>query len=154
MSDKKIVIFQLHTEEYGIEIENVKEIVLMQEITSIPQASDLIEGIINLRGDIIPIVDLKNRFYQIKSESSNEDKRIIVVESEGKNVGIIADMVSEVITISSDMIEPPPFVISSANRKTGISGICKLEDKLVILLDLFQVFTSEEQKKLEEVNEG
>ena len=147
MAEKQYIIFQLHTEEYGIDIKYVQEIVLMQDVTKIPQASELIEGVIQLRGRIIPVVDLKKRFYGF-SGKTGEGSRIIIVDIDGQPVGIIAEEVWEVLLINENLIEPPPPIIKkSAN--SGIAGIAKIGNRLLILLDLTSVFTTEEKSLLE-----
>jgi len=147
MVEKQYVIFQLHTEEYGIDINYVQEIVLMQEITKIPQASELMEGVIQMRGRIIPVVDLKKRFYGL-SNDIEADRRIIIVDIGSQSVGIIADQVWEVLRIREDLIEPPPPLMGNLNS-SGVAGIGKLENRLLIILDLAGAFTAEEKSVLE-----
>lgn len=146
MADQQFVIFRLEHEEYGINIQQVKEIVLMQEITKYPQAGDFVEGIINLRSKIIPIIDVKKRFYAIPTVTS-ETSRIIVISCEGQVVGIIVDEVLEVIHLKESMIEPPPNIIQQMN--SGVIGVGKLENRLIILLDLAKTFSSNEVFQLQ-----
>lgn len=146
MAEQQFVIFRLHQEEYGINIQQVNEIVLMQDVTKYPQAADFIEGIINLRGKIIPIIDLKKRFYGLPQVSS-ENTRIIVINCGGQVLGIIVDEVLEVIHLKDSMIDPPPTFGNQSN--TGVKGIGKLERRLIILLDLSQAFSSFEVKQIQ-----
>jgi len=146
MAEQQFVIFRLHQEEYGIDIQEVNEILLMQEITKYPQADEFIEGIINLRGKIIPIIDIKKRFYGFPTEIG-DSTRIIVVSCQGQVFGIIADEVLEVLHLNEKMIEPPPNLMQQNGG--GVKGIGKLENRLVILLDLAQAFTSLEFAQLE-----
>lgn len=147
--DVQYVVFKIHTEEYGIEIGNVLEIVQMQEITKIPQSVDLIEGIINLRGQIIPIVDLKKRFYNLRTDVK-DSSRIIVVNAGDQVVGIIADEVSEVLRLGAEMIEAPPVLVKESSAGSGIKGVGKLENRLLILLDLTGAFNTNEISLLKE----
>ncbi|MDK2823634.1 MAG: purine-binding chemotaxis protein CheW [Clostridia bacterium] len=149
MADKQIVVFSLLNEEYGLEITSVQEIVRFQEITKIPEAPDFIKGIINLRGQVIPVIDLKQRFYNIKSEIT-EDTRIVVVKIGTKTIGIIADQVSEVLHIPEEAIEPTPALLNDFNQ-SGITGVGKLEDRLLILLDLEKTLSRDELKQINKV---
>jgi len=146
MADQQFVIFRLHQEEFGLTIQQVNEIVLMQEITKYPQAGDFIEGIINLRDKIIPIIDLKKRFYGLPSVPG-ETTRIIVINCGGQVLGIIVDEVLEVIHLKESMIEPPPTFVQQGS--TGVKGVGKLERRLIILLDLTEAFSSVEVSQLQ-----
>ena len=148
MADQQFVVFKLHTEEYGIDIKKVQEIVHMQEITKVPQCSQFVEGIINLRGRIIPVVDLKKRFYGAKTEIG-DNTRIIVIDLGNQVLGIIADEVSEVLQLAENMIDPPPSIIMQMSSGNGVKGIGKLEDRLLILLDLTKAFSLEEKEQIQ-----
>ncbi len=129
----QIVTFRLGDEEYGIDILKVQEINRMTEITLMPKAPFSVEGVINLRGKVIPVINLRKRFgLGIKEVDSQS--RIIVVDT-GSTVGLIVDSVSEVLRVSSDRIEPSPPITGSAGSEY-IMGIGKLDDKLIILLDI------------------
>jgi purine-binding chemotaxis protein CheW len=106
----------------------------MQEITKVPGAPDIVEGIINLRGNVIPVVDLRRRF-QLEVADRDRDNRIVVVDIGGQDIGVVVDAVTEVLRISSDSVEPPSSVITTADS-VYLLGIVKLEGRLVILLDL------------------
>lgn len=147
MSSQQCVIFKLHTEEYGVDIQQVQEIVLMQEITHYPQAGDFIEGIINLRGRVIPVIDLKKRFYGNET-AAGENTRIIVLDTGSQVVGIIVDEVMEVLQLNEDMIDPPPFIIAASKSGDGVKGIGKLDNRLLIILDLSMLFSNSEKGKL------
>ncbi len=152
MAEKKYVIFKLDNGEYGLDIKNVQEIIVLQEITKIPQSVDLIEGILNLRGKIIPIVDLKKKFYGIQTVLNDNNQAIIVNMGE-QDVGIIADDVTEVLSINDDAVEVlQGFMKQSTN--SGVMGMGKLKDRLVIFLDIAQVFSSLERNQLLTVNEA
>lgn len=129
----QIVTFKLDEEEYGVDILKVQEINRMTEITAMPKAPFSVEGVINLRGKVIPVINLRKRFgLDIKEIDSQS--RIIVVDI-GATVGLIVDSVSEVLRISSDTIEPPPPITGGIGSEY-IMGIGKLEDRLIILLDI------------------
>ncbi|MDX1964939.1 MAG: chemotaxis protein CheW [Pirellulales bacterium] len=130
----QIVSFQLADEEFGIEINKVREIILMGEITRVPQTPAYVKGLINLRSSVIPIVDLKLRFGLPEAEKSDET-RIVVVNVAGKTIGIIVDAVSEVLRISQNQIAPPPPTVAGLGRDYLV-GLAKLEDRLLILLDI------------------
>ena len=143
------VSFQLGNEEYGVEIVKVQEIIRMQDITRVPQMPDFIEGVINLRGNIIPIIDLRKRFALNVSEQTVET-RIVVVSVEGRMVGVVVDRVSEVLKFSERQIEPPPAVIAGIGREY-LRGIGKVGDRLIVLLDVDRILTGKEAGSLETV---
>ncbi|KJS22115.1 MAG: chemotaxis protein CheW [Clostridiaceae bacterium BRH_c20a] len=149
MADKQVVVFRILSEEYGLEISGIQEIVRYQDITRIPEAPLFIKGIVNLRGQVIPVVDLKRRFYQVDSQVT-EDTRIVVVKVDDKTIGIIADEVSEVLRIPEEAIEPTPTLLNSFNQ-SGIIGVGKLEGRLLILLDLENTLSSEELNEIKKV---
>lgn len=136
-----MVGFFLGDEQYGIEITKIQEIILLGEITQIPQVPDYIEGLINLRGSVIPIIDLRKRFG-LKIGAYTEDTRIIVVNIRTKTIGVIVDAVTQVIRISSSQIDPTPPTVA-AMGKEHIRGLAKLEDRLLILLDLEKILDGE-----------
>lgn len=148
-NEEQLVVCQLAEETYGINIANVREIITMQKITRVPKTPEFIEGIINLRGRILPVIDLRKRFGLVVSEYTRAT-RIIEVETGGKSVGIIVDGVSEVLRISRDWVEPPsPFIVSLDSEY--IRGVAKVEDRLIILLDLDKVLSPHEKAELERV---
>jgi purine-binding chemotaxis protein CheW len=138
-SEQQIVVFDLAGETFGADIHAVREIVRMQEITSIPQAPPAIEGVINLRGQVNPIMDLRKRFGLTAGEET-KDSRIVVVDIGEQEVGLIVDAVAEVNRIPADAIEPPSSVVTTAGS-AYISGIAKFENRMIILLDLAKVLS-------------
>ncbi|MDA8178040.1 MAG: chemotaxis protein CheW [Desulfobacteria bacterium] len=135
-ADKKViqlVTFRLGEEEYGVDILKVHEINRMMDITSVPNAPDCIEGVINLRGKVIPVINLRKKFGLPHRQADARSK--IVVVDVGKAAGIIVDSVSEVLRIASDVIEPPPPMTASIGSEY-ILGVGKLKDRLLILLDI------------------
>jgi len=138
----QLVSFRLGQEEYGIEITKVQEIILMGEITRLPQTPPYIKGLINLRSTVIPIVDLRLRFG-LPPQEATEETRIMVVNVRGKTIGIIVDAVNEVLRISKDQIAPPPPTVAGLGREY-LSGLVKLENRLLILLDIEKLFNGEQ----------
>lgn len=142
----QLVSFHVGEEEFGIDILRVKEIIRVLQITKVPNSPDYVEGVINLRGRVIPIIDLRVRLAVTKTDL-NTSSRIIVLEIGDKTVGFIVDSVSEVLRISKSLIEPPPSIVSNINTDY-ITAIVKLDDKLLILLDMEKVLTTEEKNGL------
>ena len=133
--EEQVVVLQLSGESYGIDIAKVQEIKTMSPITSMPRSPSFIEGVINLRGKITPIVNMHTRFGRPKADYS-KDTRIVVVDMEGTWVGLIVDSVSEVMRIHADSVEQPSQLVATVDADF-IRGIAKLGDeRLVILLDL------------------
>lgn len=141
--EKQLVIFELGIEHFGIDIASVEGINKILDITKVPQAPAYVEGIANLRGQVIPIVDLHKRFGMANSERTNE-ARIVVANVGSTKIGMIVSAVSEVLTIDDSIIEPPPSMVSNINS-TYIVGIANIDGRLIILLDLAKVLTIEEQ---------
>ncbi|PKK90962.1 MAG: chemotaxis protein CheW [Candidatus Wallbacteria bacterium HGW-Wallbacteria-1] len=139
----QFVGFRLGREEFGINIIQVQEIIRLQEITRIPGSPDFVRGIINLRGRVIPVVDLKSRFGVSDDEEQGLSPRIIITEVSGRRFGIIVDHVSEVIKILPDRIECAPDLTLSIDS-TYIMGVAKLDERLLILVDLEKMFSPEE----------
>jgi purine-binding chemotaxis protein CheW len=145
----QLVTFKLGTEEFGVDILKVQEINKMMNITKIPNAPAFIEGVINLRGKIIPIVDLRKRLG-FREKPYDKSTRIIVVELEGLVLGFIVDSVSEVLRIPGNTIEPPPSMVAGIESEY-IEGVGKLDDRLLILLELKKIFSSPERKDIENI---
>jgi purine-binding chemotaxis protein CheW len=130
----QLVTFCVNDEQYAVDILRVQEINRMLTITQVPQSPPGVEGVINLRGRIIPIMDLRIRFGMPKGERTDES-RIMVVESGGTIVGFIVDRVHEVLRISRTTVDPAP-AMSSTVESRYIDGVAKMDDRLIILLDL------------------
>ena len=144
--ERQLVVFDLADEAYGVDINAVDGIIRMQVITKVPRTLEFVEGVINLRGEVIPIVDMRKRFG-LRLTEETKDSRITVADMGGHKVGMIVDAVNEVLWITADSIEPPSSVITSADS-TYLMGIAKVEDRLIILLDLEQVFNDSETRSL------
>ncbi len=140
--DGKYLTFVLGEEEYGLEILKVREIIGLMEITSVPQTPDFIKGVINLRGKVIPVIDLRLKFGMAEVEPT-EETCVIVVDIVGSMMGILVDTVSEVLDIGANQIEPPPSFGSKVDADF-IMGMGKIKDKVKILLDIDRVLSTEE----------
>ncbi len=138
----QLVTFEIDGEEFAVEILAVQEINRMLQITSVPEAPDWIEGVINLRGRIITVVNLRHRFGLQDVERSS-DQRIVVIEVGERTIGFIVDRVNEVLRISRDIVEPAPDLINGKVQNEYISGVGMLDDRLLILLDLGRLFSDE-----------
>ncbi|HOJ63705.1 MAG TPA: chemotaxis protein CheW [Spirochaetota bacterium] len=147
-NERQLILFSLGKGSYGIPIENVFEIKKMEEITIVPKAPKFIEGVINLRGNVVPVVDLRKRFGMEKAEITKKTK-IIIVEIKKRQFGLIVDSVAEVVTLSNDQIEPSLPTVSGLKAEF-INGIGKLNDKLIIILDISRILQSSEDIKVEE----
>jgi len=140
------VVFELAGETYGVDINWVHEIIRMQPITKLPRTPHFIEGVINLRGRIIPVIDLRKRFG-LPAAAETQNSRIMVVEMAGVTVGMIVDSVSEVLRLPATSIEPPPPMMHGIDT-AYLQGVGKWEERLVILLDLEKVLHRGEQEQL------
>lgn len=151
MSSKnnQLIIFRLAEEEFGVEITKVQEIIHMKDLTQLPDSSGFMAGIINLRGDIISVIDLRRRFG-LKQEVT-KNTRIVIIEMNDQDVGLIVDAVSEVLRIEDNNIEDAPKKIVGI-KNDYLKGIGKVEDKIIILLDLDKLLTTEEKLKLEKAS--
>ena len=139
---QQLVTFRLGEEEYGVDILKVHEIDRMMDITEVPNAPSSIEGVINLRGKVIPVINLRRKFNLPEREADSRTK--IVVVDIGTSAGMIVDSVSEVLRISSDIIEPPPPMTAGVSSEY-IRGVGKLKDRLLILLDIEKLLGAEEK---------
>lgn len=142
----QLVSFNIGDEEFGVDILKVQEINRMVQVTRVPNAPEYVEGVINLRGKVIPIIDLRRRLH-MKDKQYDKDTRIIVVELEAKVIGFVVDSVNEVLRIKKNITEPPPKMVSGIDSDY-ITAIGKLEDRLLILLDLERILTHQEKREL------
>ncbi len=142
----QVVGFKLGDEEFVLDILKVQEIIKLVDITPVPNSPDFVEGVINLRGKVIPIVSLRKRFgFEDKGKDSRT--RIIVVEIDKKLVGFIVDHVTEVLRIPSSTIEPPPPLVSKIGSEY-LKGVGKLDERLLIVLDVDKILNSEEKNAI------
>ncbi len=149
VSEVQMVAFKLEKEEFAVNIHQVREVLKMSRVTPLPQSANYIEGVINLRGEVIPVVDLRKRF-ELPVGERGEQTRIIIVEIQNSNVGLIVDSVTEVLRFSSSAIQPPPARVAGT-RTDLIKGVGKVADRLLIILNLEKILTTEEVISLEEV---
>jgi purine-binding chemotaxis protein CheW len=147
--EQQLVVFQLGAELFGVEIAHVHEIIRMQTVTRVPRAPSFVEGVINLRGKVIPVVDLRRRFGLPAAEHTRTS-RIVVVDLSDQVVGIVVDGVSEVLRVSASVVEPPSPVVTGVDSEY-VQGIAKLPDRLVIMLDLDRVLARAERRALDVV---
>jgi purine-binding chemotaxis protein CheW len=142
MTDLKVIVFQLQDEEYGVPVEQVRSIEKVLHITRVPRTEGFVKGVINLRGVVTPIIDLRKRFG-IAEADYTENTRIIIIVLEDMEVGLIVDAANDVIDISKNSIEPPPDVVGAVEVEY-INGIAKLDKRLLILLNLEKVLNPED----------
>jgi purine-binding chemotaxis protein CheW len=147
---QQIVGFRVGKENFGVPIGIVHEIVRMMEITVVPDAPTFIEGVINLRGKIIPVVDLRKRFSEQPQESRRN--RILVAEIDSHLVGLVVDSASEVLKLNSEAIEPPPSIFEHGDLNY-VTGVGKLNGKLVILIDLAKIMQMGELRRISDFAE-
>jgi purine-binding chemotaxis protein CheW len=145
----QLVTFDVAGEEFAVDILAVREINRMMTLTRVPNSPPEVEGVINLRGKIIPVIDLRRRFGLTQSDHS-QDSRIVVVEVNERVVGFIVDRVHEVLRIQKSIVEPAPEMVCSIDSDF-IAGVGKLEDRLVILLDVAKLFADGIMRKLDQV---
>jgi purine-binding chemotaxis protein CheW len=150
--DIQVVGFRVGKEHFGVPIELVHEIVRIMEVTSVPDAPDFIEGVINLRGKIIPVIDLRKRFGE-KTITASKKNRILVAEIMGKIVGLVVDAASEVVKIPPSDIEPPPNVFGES-EVNYVTGVGKIGNKLIILVDLGKIMQRGDLRRITELAEA
>lgn len=143
----KVIVFRLKDEEYGVEVSQVKSIEKLEHITRVPRTPKFVKGVINLRGVVTPIIDLRSRFA-LDEETYSESTRIIIVAVSELEVGLIVDAANDVIDIPVSSIEPPPEVVGGVEA-AYLRGVAKLEKRLLILLNLDKVLNTEEIKQLD-----
>lgn len=151
MEERQLVVFRLHNEEFGVEITDVREIVKPRHITRLPHVADYIEGVTNLRGEVIPVISLRKRFG-LEHQEETQDTRIIMLEVNNSMVGFIVDAVTETLRLPEDAIEPPPSSIAGL-RADYLAGVGKIDDRLLILLDVDKILTTDEKIQLQTLQE-
>lgn len=151
MNVSKVVIFKIQNEEYAADIMQIERILDYTEPTKIPEAPPFVKGIIKYQDRILPIIDLKTRMHLSQNNDGNEPK-IIVVKSDNKYIGLIVDMVSEVIDISTESIEETPEIIQCILNKY-VYGIVKFNNRIIILLDTNKIITIEEMLQLSSLSQ-
>jgi purine-binding chemotaxis protein CheW len=144
IEEEHLVTFKIDTEEYGIKIQNVQEINRMTEVTRIPRAPHYIDGIVNLRGNIIPVLDLR-KFFGLEEKEITDATRIIIVDSGGVKTGIVVDAVSEVLRFDRSLIELPPDILSNGVERDYVEGIGKLDNgnRMILILNLEKILSEQ-----------
>ena len=146
---QQMIIFKVGDEEFAVDIMFVKEVVMLREITPVPETASFVEGVMNLRGLLVPVVDLRKRL-RARRMTSGVEQRILIVRFDGQLIGLIVDGTSEVMRVSPEMIEPPPDML----REVGadyVAGIINLNERFVTLMDLRAALTGEIAGALEDV---
>lgn len=149
VNDIKVIVFQLKDEEYGVEVDQVRSIERMQHITRVPRTPDFVKGVINLRGVVTPIIELRNRFG-IEVVDHTDSTRIIIVAVGDMEVGLIVDAANDVVDIPTNIIEPPPEVVGGIEADY-LRGVAKMDKRLLILLNLDKVLNPKELKEIKTV---
>ncbi len=144
----QVATFRLGSEEYGVDISQIQEIIRMVEITRVPRTPEFVEGVINLRGQLIPIIDLRRRFGMDRIEPT-KSSRIIVTDIGTKRIGMIVDSASEVLTIPLESIEQAPEIVAGLDADY-LQGVGKMGERLIILLDLTMVISGAQRRELED----
>ena len=147
---RQLVVFGLAEGSFGLDIQYVREINRLSDVTAIPTAPDFVEGIINLRGIVIPVVNLRLRFGLPRSEVT-KDSRIVVIEADSNIMGLVVDEVSEVLRLPADEVEPATNMATGGVNVDFIEGVGKIDDRLILLLTPHKLFTEEEKAELAEL---
>lgn len=148
-ANKKVIVFQLQNEEYAVPVEQVSFIERMEPITRVPRVASFVKGVINLRGVVTPIIDVRNRFGMPESEHTDAT-RIIIIQFDEMEVGLIVDAANDVIDIPINIIESAPEIVGSSNVDY-IEGVAKLDDRLLLLLNIQKVLTPEDMNEIKQV---
>ncbi len=149
--ETQLVVFNMENEEFACNINDVREVLKMIKVTPLPRSLDFVEGVINLRGEVIPVIDLRKRFGLDEAERTQEN-RIIIVEVEDRMVGLTVDSVTEVIRLANKHIQEAPQQVTDKRAKL-IKGVGKVNERMLIILDLEQILTSTEQIALNEITD-
>jgi purine-binding chemotaxis protein CheW len=144
--EQQFVVFSLDDENYAVDIATVESIIKMQEITAVPHSPAYVMGVTNLRGSVIPVMNLRRRL-NLPSQDNTDDTRIMVVIMDGVKIGMVVDDVSEVMRFAEESIEPPPDMVLT-DRSRFLKGIAKVDNHMIILLNLDEVLAAEEKAVL------
>ena len=146
---RQLVVFRVGTEEFAVDIMLTREVVLMREITPVPETEAYVEGVMNLRGSLVPVLDFRKRLRAFRT-TTHSDHRIIIASLDGRTAGLIVDGASEVIRISDDMIEEVPHLISEMGA-VYIEGVVNLNGRFITLIDLRKAITGEIVGELDDI---
>ena len=145
---QQLVGFVIGEELFGVDILTVQEIIRDTTITPIPDAPDFLEGVINLRGSIIPVIDLRKRLKLVSTDNLDPDIWIIILTVEGRMTGFVVDRVTKVLNVPAGSIKPPPDIVVAGLKSQYIQGVCKMDQRLLILLNFSRILMVDEIKKL------
>ncbi len=148
----QLVVFRIGKEFFGVGIDAIREIVRIPEITEVPDAPGFLEGMINLRGKIVPVVDLKKRL-KLRGEDRTKSTRVLITDNTESMSGLIVDSVDEVIRIEPEAVEEPPEMMTAIGIEY-ITGVAKVDERLIILLDIKKILSAEEMKNIGQAVEG
>lgn len=149
--EKQFIIFTIGKEKFGVDVKQIKQIIPLSETTYVPNAPSFVKGVINLRGDIIPIVDLKEKLSLQVENTEGKDGKIIIVELENNNIGMQVDSVTEMMRLFTDDIADPPKIVKGINSNY-LKGVGKLNEELLIILDLSSILSDNEIKELDDID--
>ncbi len=147
---EQMISFSVGTEQYGVDIRKVREVIRMGEITPLPRAPDFVKGMINLRGDVIPVIDLREKLGRAAAPTGGEEDRIIVVEIAEKLVGMIVDRVSHVLRVLPGQLEPTPPWLGGLTGEY-LTGVVRQSDHLIVVLNVDTILTTGEKLALEKM---
>jgi purine-binding chemotaxis protein CheW len=146
VSDLKVIVFQLNEKEYGVPVSHVKSIEKIMHFTRVPHSSPFVKGVMNLRGVVTPLIDLRVRFG-LEEQAYSDSSRVIIVSVGEAEVGLIVDGANDVLDIPANLIEPPPEIVGT-EAVDFINGVVKLDKRLLILIDLESILDMQEDKEL------
>lgn len=151
MSERQIVVFSLGKEHFGVDIAGVREIVRFGGCRSLPSAPPFVRGIINLRGELVTLVDLATRFAMVPTEMTDDQRKVIIVQQGSRQIGIVVDGVSEILRVDDDEIRPVEELafMEGTVETNQITGVAAIDDRLVVLLDLARVLSERECERLD-----
>jgi len=148
--ETQLVVFMMNEEEFACDINNVREVVKMLKVTPLPSSINFVEGVINMRGEVIPVIDLRKRFGLAEGERTDAN-RIIIAEMNDKMFGLIVDAVSEVARLPNEQIQEAPDQVAGG-RTDLIKGVGKIDDRMIIILDIEHILSTDEQFALDEIS--
>lgn len=148
----QLVGFTIGNEQFGVDILMVQEIIRSAPITSVPNSPDFIEGVINLRGNIIPVIELRKRLNLYREDTDSKDSWILILDIDSRVTGFIVDSVTRVLKIVESTIEPPPDVVVAGLANQYIRGVCDIGENLLILLDFNRILLADELQQLKGID--
>lgn len=147
----QLVGFNIADEKFGVDILMVQEIIRAAEITSVPNSPEFVEGVINLRGNIIPVIDLRKRLHLFRGKQTGLKTWVLILSIGDRVVGFVVDRVTDVLKIQEESIEPPPDIVVTGLESQYIQGVCEINNQLLVIIDFDLVLFNEEQQILREI---